>query len=404
MARVPNFWIEEGVSDKNSRQDCCGCTACENSCKKKAIAMKTDQEGFAYPAIDNNLCVDCGLCATVCPVSNPCDNNTDYIKVYAGYSTNSSLLNRCATGGVGTALALSVTNQNGIVFGVQYSENNKAVEYGIATTVDDVLKFAGSKYVQTCKHNVFNKVKEKLIAGKEVLFTGCPCDIAGLKKYLIKDYDNLLTCELICAGITSQKVLSDYWQYRERVCGKKLKQINMRHKLRGWFVTSLEEIFADGSKKYKNFYATYLGHAFLTFPRPSCLHCQYRGRISMADIKIGDFWGIKDTDDFWNPQGVSVIMVKTKKGLDALARLDEFKLFETSYGYATAGNPSAVSNHGKRYVRLRNKFGQIYIDDGKGLIPACKSTASKGFWVKHFTPDVFHPLMKKVMHKFIDSK
>ena len=402
MKHIKNFWSTTEISNKDNRHDCCGCSACESVCGKQAIVMKTDQEGFIYPVVNEELCVNCGLCLKVCPVSNPCKDTREYIKTFAGYSSNARLLDKCATGGIGTALSLSVIKEGGIVLGVQYAEDNKSVEYSVATTVDEVVKFAGSKYVQTCKLGVFKDVKQCLSAGKKVLFTGCPCDIAGLKNYLNKDYANLLTCELICAGITSAKVLHDYWSYSENHSKKRLLAVNMRHKLRGWFVTSLEETFSDGSKKYKNFYATYLGHAFLTFPRPSCLHCQYRGTSSMSDIKIGDFWGIKDSDEFWNPNGTSVIFVKTQKGLCALDKLEEFKLFETSYNYATKGNPSALKNHGAFYVSLREKFEQIYIQEGKGLIAACKATASKGFWIKHFVPDVFHTKMKKVLHAFID--
>ena len=404
MTRIPCFWIEPGVSNKANRHYCCGCSACEGVCANKAITMMPDQEGFLYPVVDNSLCVECGLCSSICPVSVSNAENMGFLKTLAGYTTNTELLNKCATGGVGTALALSIIRKGGVVFGVQYSESFKTTEYAMASTVEDILKFAGSKYIQTSKSEIFAKVKEQLVSGKLVLFTGCPCDIAGLKNYLKKDYERLFTCELICAGITSAKVLSDYWRYSEKKNGRVLMKINMRHKLRGWFITSLEETFSDGFKKYKNFYGTYLGHAFLTFPRPSCLHCQFRGTVSKADIKIGDFWGIKETDEFWNPYGTSVIFVRTKKGLDALNDLEEFKLFETSYQYAIAGNPSAIKNHGQYYVQLRDRFEHKYILEDKGLIAACKATASAGFWIKHFMPDSLHFRMKKMRHAFIDRK
>lgn len=404
MTHIQNVWANNTLTNKQNRSQCCGCSACESICKKKAISMKADKEGFLYPVVDVGKCVDCGLCTKVCPVVNECNNNNHYLKIYAGYTKDDVLLNQCATGGIGTALALYIVKKGGVVFGVQYSPDYKNVEYGIATTEEEVRRFCGSKYVQASKTGIFEKVKKCLNTGRFVLFTGCPCDVSGLKNYLRIDYKNLITCELICAGITSHKVLNDYRVWSESKNGKHIEKINMRHKLRGWFVTSLEETFNDNSKKYKNFYATYLGHAFLTFPRPSCLKCQYRGTVSQADIKIGDFWGIKDSDEFWNPNGVSVIFVNTQKGLDILKMLDDFALFETTYEYATKGNHSAVENHGEYYVRLRDKFEQLYIIEGKGLIPSCKATASNGFWVKHFVPDNFHTIMKKLYHAIIDKK
>lgn len=338
MEHIANFWANTSLSNKVNRKECCGCTACKSSCAKKAISMRPDQEGFLYPVVDESLCIECGLCKKVCPIANKCENNAPYIKSYGGYSTIEKVIDSCASGGVATALSIDTIRKGGVVFGVSFNEAYNASEYSIARTEDELWKFCSSKYIQPVKSGIHKLVKEELQTGKQVLFVGCPCDVAGLSRYLNKDYDNLIKCELFCAGTTSTKVLDGYREFREKKIGSKLIAFNVRDKAKGWFVQHIKEEYANGKKYFWNHFGTYLGYAFLTFRRPSCYNCQYKQNTTYCDIKVGDFWGIKDTDPFWNPKGVSAILAKTHRGVEALESLNEFNLYEIEHTKATVNN------------------------------------------------------------------
>lgn len=404
MAHIENFWKDSNITNKSTRQKCCGCTSCESICGKQAISMHTDNEGFLYPVVDEDRCVDCGLCVKVCPVMNECGNNTPYVKSYGGYSTNERIINSCASGGVATALSISTIEKGGVVFGVQFNDTYSAAEYVKVDTLEDLWSLCSSKYVQPYKSGIHKQVKDVLDNGRQVLFIGCPCDVAGLKRYLRKEYDNLLTCELFCAGVTSNKVLHDYKTLREKKVGSKLIAFNVRNKEKGWFVQYIKEEYENGKTYYKNHFGTYLGYGFLTFRRPTCYYCQYKQNTSYCDIKIGDFWGIQVSDPYWNPKGVSVILAKTQKGVEVLEALNEFNLYEIDHTKATVNNHGFMSKPGEVLEAKRKVFGQVFIDEGKGLEAACKTTAPLGFWVKYYVPSSFHSSMKKLYHAIIDKK
>lgn len=402
MNHIPNFWLDNSINREN-RQQCCGCTACEGVCGKKAITLQSDAEGFMYPIVDEEKCVDCGMCLKVCPVANKCDKTEPYLQTYVGYSTNHKVIKSCATGGIATTLSVDTIRKGGVVFGVKHSENYHEAEYCVARTEEELWAFRGSKYVQPKKTGIYKQVKEELIKEIPVLFIGCPCDIAALKRFLRKNYNNLLTCELFCAGITSDKVLKDYIEYREVKIKSKLVSLNFRCKDKGWFVGNIKEVYENGKVYYKNYYGTYLGYSFLTFKRPSCFNCQYKKTISYSDIKCGDFWGIKDSDPFWNPEGVSVILAKTQMGIEALEGLKDFKLYPVDYNRATANN-GGFNSTSSFLQNSRDMFEKLYITENRGLVAACKATASMSFWIKYYVPTKYHVFMKKIFHMIVDRK
>lgn len=402
MAHIENFWLSTDTSDEASRWRCCGCSACESVCGKRAITMRADQEGFIYPVVDENLCVDCGLCVKVCPVTNLCENDMPYIKSYGGYSTNERIINSCASGGVATALSIETIKKGGTVFGVRFNREYSSAEYVKIDSIDDLWTLCSSKYVQPAKSGMHALVKKELLSGRQVLFVGCPCDVAALKRFLRKEYDNLLTCELFCAGITTDKLLADYRAMREKKVGSRLVAFNVRNKDKGWFVQHIKEEYENGKVFYKNHFGTYLGYGFLTFRRSSCYHCQYKQNRTYCDIKAGDFWGIKDNDPFWNPKGVSVILAKTQKGISALEALDDFNLYEVSHDRATINNHGFMNTPGKTLELRRETFGHVFTHEG--LEKACKATAPVSFWIKYYVPSSFHSSMKKIFHFFIDKR
>ena len=403
MTHIKDFWSAELVTNAENRHLCCGCSACESICGKKAISMRVDKEGFLYPTVDERLCVDCGMCVKVCPIVNECNNTDPYLKSYGGYSKNERIINSCASGGVATALSLQIIKQGGVVYGVRFDESYSFSSYTRIDNEDDLWALCSSKYVQPAKSGIHAAIKADLCNGLKVLFIGCPCDVAGLKQYLRKDYDNLITCELFCAGITSSKILDEYRTLREKKIGSKLIAFNVRNKEKGWFVQHIKEEYLNGKVYFKNHFGTFLGYGFLTFRRPSCYHCQYKQSTTMCDIKVGDFWGIKDSDPYWNPKGVSVILAKTQKGIEALESLPDFLLCEIEHTKATINNAGFMGHPNEALLRRRERFAQVFIDQGKGLAAACKATAPKSFWVKYYVPTSFHTFMKKVFHFLVDK-
>lgn len=405
MLHIPNMWVTDTVTDQNSNQNCCGCSACASKCPTSAIDMRYDEEGFLYPQINSDRCVNCGICTKVCPIQNAQDNTNPFIKTYAGYSLNHELLMNCTSGGFITALSMKIIDNGGVVAGVRYTSDFVKSEYCIARTKEEVLDFSGSKYVQSEKNNVYQQVEQALKHNQQVLFVGCPCDVYAMQRFLGKPYASFLGCELVCMGVSSYKIAEAYKAYVEKKYQDSLVKINARSKRKGWFVPHLEELYGtSGRTRCNTLYGTYLGYGMQVYNRPSCFSCKFRGMHGVGDIRVGDFWGIKDSDPYWNPNGVSCIFVRTQKGMDALQLLDaaEFSLLETEYETATRSNMSSHSNKSEKYILLRAKFAEIFRKEG--LVAACWATGTISFWVKHFVPDLFHSGIKKVYHFFVDKR
>ena len=386
------------------KSKCCGCSACANACPVGAITMHYDDEGFIYPVI-NESCVDCGACERVCPIINAEKREyPEYLKTYAGYSTRDSVMANCTSGGFATALSDIILDDGGVVYGVRYTDDYIKSEYVCVSSKDSLAALMGSKYVQSEKGNVYRNVKETLKEGKKVLFVGCPCDVSALKLFLGKEYDNLYTCELVCMGVTSYRIAEEYKKYSEKKNKAKLVSVNARSKKHGWFVPTLEEKFDNGKTKYTTLFASYYGYGFQVYNRTSCFSCKYRDKNGAADFRVGDFWGIKETDEFWNPNGVSCIFVRSEKGLELIPRFSDkgFKFYETDYKAATESNMSSLKNKSMHYVALRESFARVFKD--KGLVPACNATASLTFRLKRIIPQKMQSTLKKIYHKFVDKR
>lgn len=405
MSHIVSTWTSINKTDPSNNAQCCGCEACASICGHKAIEMKYDEEGFYYPVVDEDKCSDCGLCQIVCPVFNKCESSNPYKSTFAGYSSDIKTLEKCATGGVATEISRLVIQDGGVVFGVSFSADYIKSYYKKAITVHELNQFSGSKYVQSIKGNTFKQVKECLDKQQLVLFVGCPCDVAALKLFLRKEYVNLYTIELICMGVTSYRIAESYKSWAEKRYHSPIVYLNARSKERGWFVPHLEVHFENGKKMIDSLYGTYYGYGSQVFNRPSCYQCQYRGQTGVADIRIGDFWGIKQTDPYWNPKGVSVIYVRSDKGLKLLDRLNRtgFSLYEVDHEVASLSNRSSYNNKPYKYVLLRNKFAEVFLS-GKGLPAACWRIASLGFIVKNVFPNRWHEQLKSFYHLFVDHK
>lgn len=307
------------------KKDCCGCNGCTQVCPTGCITNEPDNEGFLYPVVNSDKCINCGLCELVCPVINQGQPRSP-LKCYAAKNPNEEIRMKSSSGGVFTLLAEQTILNNGVVFGACFNENWEVV-HDYTETIEGVEKFRGSKYVQSKINCSYKKAKEFLEKGREVLFSGTPCQIAGLKHFLRKDYTNLFTVDIICHGVPSPKVWDKYKQDINPF-NMSLNRISFRDKSKGWKTFSF---LANGIQngdflklaEGRLFEDTYL-RVFLRnlCLRPSCHQCPTRSGKGNSDVTIADFWGIKTIDpEYDDDKGVSLILPYTTKGLDAINSL-----------------------------------------------------------------------------------
>lgn len=302
------------ICDKNL---CTGCTACYNICPKNAIKMKENEEGFLYPEIDKNKCINCDLCKKICPINNNIEQNKENIEVYAATAKDNNILMNSSSGGMFTIIAEPILEMNGYVYGSIFDEHLNVVHKCI-NSKQELIQLRGSKYVQSNLKNIFKDVKEKLKNNNYVLFSGTPCQIAGLKSFLGREYDKLYTIDLICHGVPSQKIFDKYIKFIGK--GKKITEFKFRDKEKK--DTNIQILsYYRGNKKikirnpqldpyYNAFFSKYIF-------RESCYRCKFANTNRIGDFTLGDFWGVQNYHkEFKNNRGVSAIILNTKKAKD----------------------------------------------------------------------------------------
>lgn len=305
------------------KQDCSGCTACASVCPKHCIEMRPDSEGFLYPVVDENTCINCGLCNNICPVLNQSEPRQP-LHCYAAKNKNKDVLLKSSSGGVFSLLAqYIIAAKNGAVFGAMWE--NERVVHGFIESTDELYKLRGSKYVQSDLKDSFHKVSMFLKAGRHVLFSGTPCEIAGLKSYLRKDYENLLTVDLACHGTPSPKVLSMYIKELKDKYGVDSLFLNFRDKSTGWSTYSVSAYSGDtklfSELASKNIYMR--GFLRELYSRPSCHACSFKSFRSGSDITLADFWGIEEVlPEFYSADGASLIITHSTKAESLIHRID----------------------------------------------------------------------------------
>lgn len=355
--------------------ECCGCEACISACAFDAISLKPDDAGFFYPWIDGQKCTNCQACEKKCPVLLDWDNRGyEERQFIAGYVTEG--LKDVSSGGAASAMAESVIQAGGIVYGVSWTDDYKSAEYIRIDTVTGIQKIRGTKYVQASKRNgkIYKAALVDLMEGKEVLFFGLPCEIAGLKSFLGKDYDELITVQLICQGVTSQSFLRQFVEEIEK--RKKSKTVNLTHRYKknGVVPKYFRIQLANGAVFEELLLVTEFGYAFVNCDRESCYDCHFKGNQRVADVTIGDFWGISENDPYYKNEGVSLIITHTDKGDKLVRRLPEsFETFTADLEKACNGNPSMYKS------RVMPETRNVLIRNVKelGLIKGTKKTYTK---------------------------
>lgn len=308
---------------------CCGCSACASICSKHAITMVEDIEGFKYPIVENKLCIDCGLCNKVCPIEYRDKRQIEnhYIELLAVRNKNKEDLKSSSSGGFFSIISNYVIENRGVVFGVAYSKSMEVI-HTYAENNEECVKFRGSKYVQSNIDGIYDKVKEFLLLGRLVLFSGTPCQVEGLKLFLRKDYDNLITVDLVCHAVPSPKIFKNYVNYVEKLAGERLINLNMRYKGKdgnGW------------SHKFSYLYVFESGRIEVDWPeisdwgrlyfrnvitRSSCHACRFCNLERPGDFSIADYWDDENKrPDIFSKEGTSLVFVNTKKALEIKQKL-----------------------------------------------------------------------------------
>lgn len=354
-----------------NKKECCGCEACVQACPKHCIDFIPDSQGFLYPRVNESLCVNCGLCNKVCPIINV----EDYAlptstPVLAAYNKDAEQRKTSSSGGIFTLLASDVIGRCGVVFGAAFDKKWNVV-HSYAEKISQIEPLKRSKYVQSRIGNSYKDVKAFLTNGKQVLFVGTPCQIAGLKRYLRKDYNNLVTVDVVCHGVPSPMIWQKYLKEKKseivsfhqgvREDDVEFTSISFRDKVKSWrryqlsFTYKVRKAGIDGigtdsigetssQLVWENDYMLSFLHDYAN--RPSCFDCKFRNGRCRSDITLADFWGIEnltEDKDLKEDKGTSLIMVHSSKGKEIIDRLPCYVkqfAFEGSF----RGNPAVFKN------------------------------------------------------------
>lgn len=344
---------------------CCGCGACMNICPVKAISMREDQYGFMYPQIDGSVCIRCGRCKSVCSFRNAEAENTP-IKTFAAVANDENLVAKSASGGVFAAMAAKIIKDGGAVCGAAFGEDWSVSHIW----VDDIRKLEllqGSKYTQSNIGDTYSQAKKLLAEGRKVLYSGTPCQIAGLYGYLGKDYDNLFTVDIICHGVPNNRMFREYIGVLEKNTGGKITSFTFRDKSLGWGSDGRASIEKESGTVRKKLWKNASSYTYYFYQgwicRDSCYKCKYASPHRPADLTVGDYWGIEKAhpeylgNKGWNEsKGISVIIVNTKQGENLLQEMcDCIDMKPSDFEKAAMKNSqlSRPSSPGKREEILR---------------------------------------------------
>lgn len=353
--------------DIKEKDQCCGCHACFNICPKNAITMQEDEKGFKYPVIDKEKCINCGLCEKVCPILNKKSVENNPI-AYACYNKNEEIRKNSSSGGIFTLLAENILEKQGVIFGASFDKEYN-VQHTYIENKEELNKFRGSKYVQSSINYTYKQAKEFLEKDRYVLFTGTPCQIEGLKRFLGKEYDNLYTQDIICHGVPSPKVWKKYLEFRKKQDKEEPNKVSFRNKDNGWKLFNMKFEYSNSEYKKNENQDIYM-QAFLrnTSLRDSCYNCSFKKKNRISDITLADFWGIENIlPEMDDNRGTSLVIVNSKKGQELIDSIKEkMKNEEVDLLEAIKYNPSMISsakqdkNRGKFFENLNTlEFNEL---------------------------------------------
>ena len=336
-----------------SKSQCTGCTACVSICPCHCIQMQKDDAGFQFPEmIEQSACIGCGACERLCPVMSNKEFNSDLSAVaYAAFSKNDLLRMGSSSGGIFSELADVVLQYAGLICGAEYDVEG-AVKHICVDNKMELWKLRGAKYSQSILGDSFQILKKQLDSGRKVLFSGTPCQVAGLQSFLKRDYDNLICVDFVCHGVPSPMVWEKYIKYRAQNDngGVAASHINLRNKESGWskYSYSVEFTYSDNNRYLCEngadpFMRLFVGDYIL---REACSDCHFKGYSRVSDITLGDFWGIWDVcPEMDDNKGTSLVLLHSQKGKQLFQSVsDRIEVQEVSLEQASQMNPSMLKS------------------------------------------------------------
>lgn len=349
------------------KSKCCGCNACGDICPQNSITFKTDIEGFWYPEVNMDTCVNCGLCEKVCPQLHVDQlKKNDYqkpIHTIAAIHKNMRIRWNSTSGGAYTALADVMLESGGYVSGAVYNEGFTGVHNYVTNNPEEMDKLRSSKYLQSNAEGLYRTIKQLLAKGEKVLACGTPCQMAALRSFLNKDYENLIIVDFICRGVNSPKVYRAYLDSLEKKYGSKVVYVKAKNKELGWRNLTRKVTFENGESYYGVFMEDDFRRGYHTnvFCRPSCYNCQFKGFPRISDITIADYWGIEKIDKNLDSNvGTSMILLNSKKGNDYFQLVkDCLDYRETAFETIFAGNPALTKPIGPAKVDREALFEDL---------------------------------------------
>ena len=398
-----------------NKEDCCGCEACVNACPKQAIQMQEDEYGFRYPVIDEEHCVECGKCQTVCAYKTVEETNAP-LDTYVACTLNTDIM-KSASGGIFASLATSFLEQGGVVYGVSMEcmEGQPVPVHICVEKPEDIIKLQGSKYVQSLVGDCYGRIKRQLGEGKKVLFSGTPCQVAGLKEFLGRPKDeNLLLVDIICHGVPSVQFFQSYIRELSKKIKGTITDFKFRDKATGWgLVGKAEYVTEKGKKKYKTIYARESSYYqfFLKgdIYRENCYKCKYASAHRPGDITLGDYWGIeKEHPEYLTAnggcydetKGVSCVIVNTAKGKNYMDSLPDTMLRKEST-YEKAAKQNGQLRHPTQQSPRRELLLKMYANDGYKAVDAWFVKKNRMKLAIAFVVDRMPVSLKKKMRRML---
>lgn len=362
-------------------EKCTGCSVCQAICPTKAISMRLNTQGFYDPVLDAELCVQCGKCQKACPVEKNSPNQR--LTSYYGWNKALDTLYNSTSGGAFRALADKILATDGIVYGAVYSGDYSEVLFS-SSDIDALSRFQKSKYIVSNPQKVYCEVKQQLETGRVVLFSGAPCQVAGLTCFLGKDYGNLLTIDFVCGGMPSLRFWQEHTKQLEKKYNSKITSVDFRSKRFGWGKGYLEIHFENGKEYFSRDYLDSYYNCFACehiSVRKSCLGCEFHCK-HFADITIADFWGYTKAGVSNVSGGVSLLIANSQKGEAFIREIENFEinLLENQYSdYAVAKetpDEKAIKAHND-FFAMADKYG--FEKTAKKMCPATKLAHSKKY-------------------------
>ena len=353
------------IEIKNKKK-CCGCKACGDICKKKCISFQIDNEGFWYPKVDLEKCNNCGLCNKICPILSIGDLKKNDLKdseCYAAEHKNLEVVFDSTSGGLFSALAEYMYRNHGYVGGAIFNDDF-SVSHFISSNSNDLIKLRSSKYLQSDLEGFYLTIKNLVVKGENVLVCGTPCQMAALRSFLKKDYQNLIIVDFICRGVNSPKIWLKYLKSFEERYGAKVVYVKAKSKEYGWRNLTQKVILEDGQEFFETKNESLFTQGYLqtnAYCRPSCYDCQFKGFPRIADITLADFWGIENYEkQLEKDLGTSLVMVNSIKGREYFTKIEKkLNFIKMPFSSILSGNVALTQSLSAPLVDREKFFNDV---------------------------------------------